>query len=72
MDSGDKRKLFRKGGFFRQKVKLTDLWVWEKIFKVREFLKKGMSWKFGNGRNIIFWLDNWMSDKNIIEIFGNE
>lgn len=62
-------KIFRERGFFYLEKEEIDLWVWEKIIKVNEFLKKEFRWKLGNGDNISFWIYIWIDDKSIKKIF---
>ena len=52
------------------KRKNNDSPVWKSILKVRDLLKTGICWKIGKGDQISFWFDNWIKNKNLVEIMG--
>jgi len=36
--------------------------------KSRDLLKKGIIWKIGKGDQFSFWFDNWIEDRNLVDI----
>jgi len=45
----------------------------EKYFKEQVTLrKKGIRWKVRNGKNFNFWRDNWMDNRNLVEVLGKD
>ena len=47
-----------------------DSLVWKSILKSRDLLKKGITWKIGKGGQISFWFDNWIKNRNLVDIIG--
>lgn len=56
--------------FFDYNSKSKDSFIWRKILSQRELLRKGIRWKIGDGRDILFWLDNWTCHCSLIELLG--
>ena len=56
--------------FFDSRTKQTDSWVWKCLLRIRPFIKQGLRWKVGNGRNIKFWTDIWCSDATLASILN--
>jgi len=54
--------------FFHYKKKQTDSWAWKCMLRVREFVKRGIRWKLGNGQSISFWSDRWCHELPLIEL----
>ena len=44
--------------------------IWKSLLKCRGLLQKGIIWKIGKGDEISFWFDNWVENRNLIEILG--
>ena len=55
-------------GFFQYKKKPTDSWAWKCMLCARDFVKRGIRWKLGNGQSISFWLDSWCHELPLIEL----
>ena len=56
--------------FFRYKKKQADSWAWKCMLRTREFVKRGIRWKLGNGHTISFWLDNWCHESPLVELLA--
>jgi len=56
--------------FFAARQKQHDSWVWKCLLRIRSFIKQGIRWKVGNGRNINFWTDTWCADKPLASTLG--
>ena len=50
--------------------KNSDSPVWKSLLKCRNLLQKGIIWKIGRGEEISFWFDNWVENRNLVEILG--
>jgi len=61
-------KYLHKKDFLNYQNKSTDSPVWKSLFKCRLLIKQGVMWQIGNGESISFWYDNWIENKNLIEI----
>ena len=56
------------GEFFQYKKKQTDSWAWKCMLRARDFVKRGVRWKVGNGHTISFWFDNWCHELPLVEM----
>ena len=61
-------KYLHKQDFFNCKKQNTDSPVWKSLLNCRPLLKQGLMWQIGNGESISFWSDNWIENKNLIDI----
>lgn len=52
------------------KRKSNDSPVWKNLLKCRNLGSQGVIWKLGNGENISFWYDDWIENKNLVDIIG--
>ena len=63
-------KYLRSANLFCCTRKNTDSSIWKAILKCRALLQKGVIWKIGKGDEISFWFDNWIDNRNLVEILG--
>ena len=56
--------------FFEARKKQHDSWIWKCMLQTRPFIKQGIRWKVGNGRNINFWTDTWCSNTPLASTLG--
>ena len=56
--------------FFNYKRKSNDSLVWKNLLKCRNLVSRGVIWKLGNRESISFWYDNWIENKNLVDILG--
>ena len=59
--------------FWEYKYKPSDSCIWKKILKSRSLLSQGIRWKIGDGVSTLFWLDNWVMNRNLasfLQIFS--
>ena len=54
--------------YLNYKRKTTKSPVWKNLLKCRNLVRQGIIWKLGNGKNISFYHDNWIENKNLIEL----
>lgn len=63
-------KYGRPTSFFQYKKKQANSWVWKCMLRTREFVKRSIQWKLGNGHTISFWLDNWCHGSSLVELLA--
>ena len=56
--------------FFDYQKKAADSPVWKNLLNCRPLLKRGITWKVGNGKSILFWLDNWIDNYSLAELLN--
>ena len=44
--------------------------VWRNVLRCRQLLRQGIRWKLGKGDKILFWLDNWLENRTLLEILS--
>ena len=42
-------------------------WQWKKLMSVRDIFRKGLRWIIGNGHDVLFWKDNWCTQKPLLD-----
>jgi hypothetical protein len=45
--------------------------LWKSILKSRQLIRIGARHRVGNGRNMLFWLDRWISDEPVANKLPN-
>ena len=63
-------KYLGKAPFFEYICKGSDSMVWRSVLRCRHLLWKGLRWKVGKGDRILFWLDNWLENRSLLEILN--
>ena len=63
-----RKRYLKHHNFFTYKPKQSDSSIWRNIMMQRDIIRKGIRWKIGNGHNILFWLDNWLTHTNLLEL----
>ena len=61
-------KYLHTNDFLTYKRKTTDSPIWKNLLNCRALVKQGIIWKVGNGESISFWYDNWIENKNLIDL----
>lgn len=41
--------------------------AWKNILDSRDIIKKGLKWSLGNGEDINFWMDKWLTDSSLLD-----
>ena len=44
--------------------------IWRNVLRCRQLLRQGIRWKLGKGDKILFWLDDWLKNRTLLEILG--
>ena len=57
-----KARYFPRGSFFEATKSYCPSFSWQNIISARDVLKKGLSWRVGNGDSIRIWQDRWLPD----------
>lgn len=55
-----KGRYFPDQPFFQAKQKGKDSWLWKGWLRTKDLIRKGRTWKVGDGRNIRIWDDHWI------------
>ena len=63
-------KYLYESDLFRCPRRSIDSPVWKSIMKNRDLLKGDLIWKVGKGDKILFWLDNWVENRSLLDITG--
>ena len=63
-----KKKYFKTQDVLAHMVSSVASWQWRKLMSLRPLFKKRLRWQIGNGRDIIFWDDNWVFQYPISQI----
>ena len=42
--------------------------MWKSLLNCKPLPKQGIIWQIGNGNKVSFWHDNWIENKNLIDI----
>ena len=63
-------KYLRQQDFFLIPRKQGDSVVWKSILNCRNLLRQGLMWTIGDGKDILFWQDNWIENRSILEILA--
>lgn len=58
-----KAKYFSSRSFFDINSSVNASFVWKGFLTTREFIKKGLTWRIGDGKNVNMWNDNWLPDR---------
>jgi len=66
------KKYLRHQEFFSTQSKQGDSLVWKNILKYRELIRQGLIWTIGDGKDISFWRDNWIENRNLLDLLKIE
>ena len=66
-----RKRYLKNQSFFTYKPKQSDSAIWRKIMMQRDIIRKGIRWKIGNGHSILFWLDNWLTHSNLLDLLNH-
>jgi len=58
--------------FFCAHAKQGDPVVWRNIFKCKELIRKGIIWTVGDRKDILFWQDNWIENRSLLDLLEIE
>jgi len=67
-----RKKYLRHHDFLNTQIKQGDSVVWTNIMKCRELIRQGLIRTVGDGTNISFWQDNWIENKNLLDLLEIE
>ena len=67
-----RKKYLGQQDFFSAQTKQGDSIVWRNIMKCRELIRQGLIWTVGDGKDILFWQDNWIENRNLLELLEIE
>jgi len=65
-------KYLRQQEFFDTHAKQGDSIVWKNILKCKDLLRQGLIWTVGDGEDILFWHDNWVTNENLVSLLKLE
>ncbi|GAV70785.1 zf-RVT domain-containing protein [Cephalotus follicularis] len=46
-------------------------WTWRKLIKIRLVFKSNLHYKLGNGESFNLWLDTWINNQSLVEIYSH-
>lgn len=73
MEKWIKGNLLKKKSFWEVKsTSQAGSWMWRKMLKLRDVVKKFYRKEIGNGRHTSFWFDNWSECGVIFDIWVTE
>ena len=67
-----RKKYLRHHDFRNTQIKQGDSVVWTNIMKCRELIRQGLIRTVGDGTNISFWQDNWIENRNLLDLLERE
>jgi len=67
-----RKKYLAHQDFFNAQIKQGDSMAWRSIIKSKELIRQGIIWTVGDGRDILFWQDNWIENRSLLELLSIE
>ena len=65
-------KYLKRQDFFDTQTRHGDSVVWRNIIRCRDLIRQGLIWMLGDGKDILFWQDNWIENRCLLEIMEIE
>ena len=65
-----RNKYLKHQDFLHSNSKQGDSSVWKSIVKCKDLIRQGIRWSVGDGRHILFWFDDWVDNRTLLEIMS--
>jgi len=70
MGSTYEKQILKAPDFLHSNTKQGDSSVWKSIVKCKDLIRQGIRWSVGVGQDILFWFDNWVDNRALLDIMS--